>query len=114
MEMMLYCYSWPGNWKKARNGRTGDHRYMLEHSNKISHFSSEEARSSVSKTPWTSSTYCHSARYYPTTNFGISSVSVTLPHSNRKSRYLSSSYCPNSPQTTRLIIGRCVGEIVTD
>jgi hypothetical protein len=50
MEMMLYCYSWPGNWKKARHGRTGDHRYMLEHSNKISHPSSEEARSSVSKT----------------------------------------------------------------
>jgi hypothetical protein len=45
----------------------------------------------------------------PNTRFGIGLVSVTLPHSIRKTRYLSSSYYPTSPHTFRLIIGGCEG-----
>ena len=68
---------------------------------------SEDARSSVSKTPSNSSTYCNPARYNPTTSFGIGSVSVTAPLPSQKSRHLSSAYRTISPHTTRLIIGGC-------
>ena len=52
------------------------------------------------------------ARYYPTTNFGIGSVSVTAPLPPEKTRYLSSSYCPAFQHTFLLIIGGCVARIV--
>ena len=63
--------------------------FHLDHLTEISksrHTSSEEDLSSVSKTPYTSSTYRNPARYYPTTSFGIGSVSVTLPCSISKTR----------------------------
>ena len=48
-----------------------------------------------------------------TCNLGISSVPVPLPYLTRKTRYLSSAYCPSGFETIRLIIGRCVAGIVT-
>jgi hypothetical protein len=48
----------------------------------------------------------------PPTKFGISSVPVSLPYSIKISRWLSSTYQPASPHTTRLIIAGCACEIV--
>jgi hypothetical protein len=46
------------------------------------------------------------------TKFGIRSVSVTLPHPTRKTRYLSSAYCPGSALSKLLIIGRSKVQIL--
>jgi hypothetical protein len=46
----------------------------------------------------------------PTPQLGTGSVLVTGLLHLEKTRYLSSTYCPNPTHTIRLIIGRCVGE----